>query len=252
MDIGQTQLSAGDIVSKTFRGWFDNFGQVFAVSILFTVPIFILNAIILAGLPKAPEDIDDFEIGNFLVRSFGGSFVSIVLSTLLTAAISFTFLKIYRGEVAVPSEAVQGVFSNIGPIIIFAIVAAILTALGFLLLIIPGFLAIIALSLGPPAILDERIAGTTAVSRSFQLISGNWGVALGVVLIGFLINIVASFVIGGIAAPGALSYPNFSDFSLVQSLFQMAASALIAPLIPALATALYFELKGRKEGFPSL
>ena len=70
--------------------------------------------------------------------------------------------------------------------------------------------------------------------------------------IGFVINIIVSLAVGGIAAPGALSFPDFSNFGLLQSLVQMAASALIAPVVPALATALYFELKGRHEGFPSI
>jgi hypothetical protein len=251
MEIGKSELTAVDIVSRTFRGWFDNFGQVFVVSVLFTVPIFILNAIIVAGLPDAPEDLDDFEVGNFLARSLGGSFVSVVLSFLLTAALSYTFIRIYRGEAVVPGEAAQGVLSDIGPIIVFAVIAAILTAIGFIFLLIPGLVAIIVFSLGVPAILDERISGTSAISRCFQLVSGNWGVTLGVVLIGLAINIFASLLVGGIAAPGALSYPDFSNFGLSRSLVQITASALIAPLVPGLATALYFELKGRNEGFPS-
>jgi hypothetical protein len=252
MDIGQNQLAAGDIVSETFRGWFANFGQVFVVSFVFTVPIFILNAIILSGLPEVPDDIDDFDFGNFLTRSLGGTFISILLSIVLTAALSYTFIKIFRGEPVLPAEAAQAVLANIGPILIFAIVSAILTALGFILLVIPGLMAIIALSMGTPAILNEQIDGTTAAARSFQLISGNWGVAIGVVLIGFAINIVVSLVLGGLAAPGALSYPDFSNFGLARSLVQMAASAVVAPLVPGLATALYFDLKGRKEGFPSI
>lgn len=252
MQIGQSTLAAGDIVSNTFRSWFDNFGQVFVVSLIFTVPIFIMNAFILAGLPEVPDSLDELDFGNFLVRSLGGAFISILLSIVLSAALAFTFIKIYRGEVVVPAEAALGVFSIIGPILIFAILAAVLTAIGFVLLIVPGFLAIIALSLGTPAILNERIDGMSAVSRSFHLISGNWGVAIGVVLIGFLINIAASLVLGGIAVPGALNYPDFSDFNAIRALVQIAASALVAPLVPALATALYFELKGRKEGFPSL
>ncbi len=251
MEIGRHQLSAGDIVSNMFRGWFDNFGPVFVVSAIFTVPIFIVNAIVVAGLPDAPDNFDDLELGPFLTRSLGGSFVSIVLGLLLTAALSYTFLKIYRGETVIPREAADGVLNSIVAIIIFAIIAAILTAIGFVLLIIPGFLAIIVFSLGPPAILYERINGVSAISRSIQLISGNWGTALGVVVIGFVINIVASVVLGGIAAPGALSYPDFSDFSLIRALVQIAASALVAPVIPGLATALYFEFRGRNEGFPS-
>lgn len=251
MDIGKHQLSAGDIVSNMFRGWFDNFGPVFVVSALFTVPIFIVNAIVVAGLPDAADNIDDFELGPFLTRSLGGSFISVVLSLLLTAALSYTFLKIYRGEVVTPNEAADAVLSNIVAIIIFAVIAAVLTAIGFVLLIIPGFLAIIVFSLGPPAILNERISGTAAISRSIQLISRNWGTAIGVVLIGFLINIGASVVLGGIAVPGALSYPDFSDFNVMRSLIQITASALVAPLIPGLATALYFEFRGRNEGFPT-
>jgi hypothetical protein len=146
----------------------------------------------------------------------------------------------------------QAVISNLGPIVVFALIAAVLTAVGFILLIVPGILAIIALSMGTPAILNENIRGGAAAGRSFQLISGNWGVAFGVVAIGFVINIIVSLAVGGIAAPGALSFPDFSNFGLLQSLVQMAASALIAPVVPALATALYFELKGRQEGFPSI
>ena len=252
MDIGHSQLAAGDIVSKTFQRWFDNFGQVFVISFVFTIPIFILNAFILAGLPEVPDNVDDFNFGNFLARSLGGTIVSVLLSIVLTAALSYTFIKIYQGESVQPAEALQAVLSNIGSIAIFALIAAILTAIGFIMLIVPGFLAIIALSMGTPAILNERLNGVPAASRSFQLISGNWGVALAVVAIGFVINIIVSLAVGGIAAPGALSFPDFSNFGFIQSLVQMAASALIAPIVPALATALYFELKGRHEGFPSL
>jgi hypothetical protein len=251
MDIGKHQLSAGDIVSNTFRGWFDNFGPVFVVSALFTVPIFIVNAIVVAGLPDLPEDIDDFELGPFLARSLGGNFITIVLGLLLTAALSYTFLRIYRGEAVNPQETANAVRDNIVAIVVFAVIAAVLTAIGFILLIIPGVLAIIVFSLGPPAILNERINGISAISRSIQLMSGNWGTALGVVLVGFLINIGASVVLGGIAVPGALAYPSFSDFSAIRALVQITASAVVAPVIPGLATALYFEFRGRNEGFPT-
>lgn len=225
---------------------------MFIVSLLFTVPIFILNAIILAGLPDAAEDLEDLEIGSFLARSLGGSIVSIVLSVFLTVALTHAFIRIYRGEQVVPGEAAQAVLDNIGPILVFAVLTAILTAIGFLLLIIPGIIALIAFSLGAPAILNEHQSGTGAISRCFNLIAGNWGVVLGVVLIGLVINIVASLVVGGIAVSGALTYPDFSDFSLIRAIIQVAASALLAPVVPALATALYTEVKGRNEGFPSL
>jgi hypothetical protein len=252
MDIGRRKHGSGEIVSAMFRGWFDNFGQVFAVSLLFTLPIYLINAAVLSGLPDTPEDVDQLELGDVLTRTLVGGFVSVLLSFVLTAALVYAFIKVYRQETVTPGDALQGVLGSIGPILLFAVVASVLTAIGFVFLIIPGLLAIIIFSVGPPAILNEGIGGGSAISRSFQLVAGNWGITFAVVLIGLLINIVASIVVGGIAAPGALSYPTFSDFSLIRSLIQIAASALVAPIVPGLATALYFELKGRDEGFPSI
>jgi len=252
MDIGQKELSAGDIATNMFRAWSENFAQIFVVSVIFTVPIFIINAIVLAGLPDAIEDADDFEFGNFFARTLGSSFVSVALSVLLTAALVYTFIRTYRGEAFTPGDAGRAVLDHIGPILIFAILSSILTTIGFILLIIPGIMAVIAFSLGTPAIMNEGTGGADAISRSFSLISGNWGVAIGVVLIGLVINIIVSLVVGGIAVSGSLSYPDFSDFSAIRALIQIAASALIAPIVPGLATALYFETKGRNEGFPSI
>lgn len=251
MDIGQRDLSAGDVVADTFRAWFNNFGQVFVVSLMFTIPVFVVNALVLTSLPEAPEDIENIELGNFLVRTLGGSFISIVLGFLLTAALSYAFLKIFHGEVVDPGETAGGVFGIFGTIALFAIIAGFLTAIGFIFFVIPGLLAVIVFSLGVPAIINERIGATDAISRSLRLISGSWGIALGVVLLGFLINLLLVFVVGGISAPGALSYPTFANFDIARSLVQMGVSALVAPLIPALSTALYFQLKGRTDGFPS-
>ena len=127
-----------------------------------------------------------------------------------------------------------------------------LTAIGLLVLILPGLVAIVVFSLGIPAILNERIGGTAAVSRCWTLISGNWGVAIGVVVIGFLINFAVTLVVGGIVSPGAVRNPTFEDFAIARTLVQIAVSALVAPLVPGLATALYLQLKGRQDGFPSV
>ena len=166
-------------------------------------------------------------------------------------ALSYAFLRIFRGQEIDPTDTAQGVFASFWAIALFAIIAGFITAIGFIFFIIPGLLAVIVFSLGVPAIINERINAAAAVSRCLQLISGSWGVAIGVVLIGLAINLLLVFVVGGISAPGALSYPTFANFSVARSLVQLAVSALVAPLIPALSTALYYQLKGRADGFPS-
>jgi hypothetical protein len=252
MEIGKRDLTAGDIVAGSFRAWFGHFGQIFIISLLFTVPIFIVNAFVLTGLPEIPEDVDELEIGDFLFRSLVGTTISLALGFLLTAALAYAFLKTFRGELATPSDAIVSVFARFGAVLVFALIAGVLTAIGFLILILPGLVAIVVFSLGIPAILNERISGTAAVSRCWALISGNWAVAIGVVVIGFLINFAVTLVVGGIVSPGAVRNPTFDDFDIARTLVQIVASALVAPLIPGLATALYLQLKGRQDGFPSV
>ena len=252
MDIGRRTLQAGDIASNAFQAWFANFTQVFIVSLMFTVPIFIVDAAVQTSLPEVDDDLANIDLGEALFSSLVGGFVAVLLGTILSAALVSTFIRIYRGQPVIPGEILNAVLNRIGAILVFAIITAIAVAIGFILLILPGILAIVVFSLGLPAIFNERRGGGDAVSRCFALISGNWGVALGVVAIGFVITIVGSLVLGGISGPGALTSPNFSDFSVIRTIIQIGASALLAPLIPALATALYFELKGRVDGFPSI
>ncbi len=252
MDIGKRDLAAGDIVLGAFRAWFTHFGQIFVISLLFTIPVFIVNATVLTGLPEVPDDIDQLEIGDFLIRSLVGTTVSLALGFLLTAALAYAFLKTFRDETVTPGEAALEVVSRFGAVLVFALIAGVLTAIGLLILILPGLIAIVVFSLGIPAILNERIRGTEAVSRCWNLISGSWGLAIGVVLIGFLINFAVTWLVGGVVSPGAMRNPTFQDFDIARTLVQFAASALVAPLIPGLATALYLQLKGRRDGFPSI
>lgn len=252
MDIGQRELTAGDIVAGTFQAWIRHFRPIFAISLLFTIPVFLVNAFVLTGLPEVPEDLDELEIGDYLLRSLVGTTISLALGFLLTAALAYAFLKTFGNEAVTPGEAALEVLGRFSAILVFALIAGVLTAVGFLILIVPGLVAIVVFSLGIPAILNERIRGTEAISRSWTLISGNWGVAIGVVLIGFLINFAVALVVGGIASPGAMRNPTFVDFDIARTLVQIAASALLAPLIPGLATALYLQLKGRRDGFPSI
>ncbi len=248
MQIGRTSLNAGALTTDAIRGWFSKFTEVFIVSVVFTVPIFILSGTVVAGLVDDADGSIDFQ-GTVVA-----SLASVLLSGILTAALVYVFVKVYREEPFTVGTAFEFIAAKIGPIFVFTVVTSILIVLGLILLVIPGIAFIIAFSLGLPALIDEDLGGMAAIRRSFQVISGNWGIALAVVLLGLLINIVLSVVLDGLLLPGSGSFvpPDFTDFSLTQTLIQILASAVLAPLIPALATGLYFEAKGRDDGFPSI
>ena len=248
MDIGRSSLDAGALTAQAIRGWFSKFFEVFAVSLVFSIPIFILNGTIVAQLVDESDDSIDFQ-GTLLA-----SFVSILLVGILTAALTYVFVKVFREEAFTVGGALQFVAAKIGPIAVFTILTSILIVLGLIALIIPGFILIIVFSLGMPALIEEDLSGTDAIRRSFRIISGNWGVALAVVLIGLIITIVISTLLGGLSVPGSgsLDTPDLTDLSVIEVIIQIIASAALSPLVPALATALYYEAKGRDDGFPSM
>ena len=243
-------MAAGDLAGAAIRAWFSKFIEVLVVAAVFTVPIFIINAVVVAGL----TDSGTADIGDLAGGALLGSLISILLSSILTAALVHVFLRIYRNETFSVGSVLEFVVSKIGPIFVFALLSGFLILVGFIALILPGIALIIVFSMGTPALLDEDLTGVEAIWRSFQLIKGNWGIALAVVLIGLIINIAASFIFGGLAVAGAggFAQPDFNDFTIVGAILQILTSSLLAPLIPALATVLYFEVKGRDYGFPSL
>lgn len=252
MEIGRTSLNAGALTSAAIRGWFSRFLEVFVVSAVFTVPIFILNGALVAGIldDLDPNDTASIDAEGTLLAGL----VSVLLSGILTAALVYVFIKIFREEPFTVGGVFEFIGFKIGAIFVFTFVSAILIVIGFVALILPGIALIIVFSMGTPALLDEDLRGLQAIRRSFNIIRGNWGIALAVVALGLLINIIISAIVGGLAVPGGgfFQSPDFSDFDLVTSIIQISASAVVAPLIPALATALYFEAKGRDDGFPSV
>jgi hypothetical protein len=98
--------------------------------------------------------------------------------------------------------------------------------LGFLLMIIPGIYLLVRLALVEPIAVCERVSGSTAMRRSFELTRGHfWQVFfLGLVFWGLIIAAMACVVLPIILIPAL-------DHWLVD-----AATALLADVIAAFAT----------------
>lgn len=253
MDIGHRQMGILELAARALQRWFQNFVPLLVISLAFTVPIYVITSAIATRLPETAEDLASADVGTVILTALAGVGLSILLSTLLTAGLTHAFIRIFRGESVAPGASIRAVLDNIMPLVVFGLITGFLTALGFIFLVIPAFLAIIIFSVGIPALLNERLSGAGAVVRCFKLLTGNVGMIFGVIVLGLVITIAASYLLGGVTSPGSVGgTTGFSDTNIVRIALQIAASALLAPLLPGLATALYFEVRGRSEGFPSL
>jgi hypothetical protein len=135
------------------------------------------------------------------------------------------------------------------------IVWVIVVAIGFVLLVLPGLAVLCAgvylavrWSLSVAAMMAEDIGPIRGMSRSWNLVSGQWWRTLGIILIVLIMRSIIGAALGflfGIIAGVATS----GDVQLaVVAVGSTILGAIISPLVTIAIVLLYFDLRVRKEG----
>jgi hypothetical protein len=132
-----------------------------------------------------------------------------------------------------------------------AILAALLTVLGFVLLIVPGIYIAGALIVAFPVLLLEGVGPVAAIRRSLRLVRRHWwrattiaGVAsvLGLVVIGAVVLVAGFFVMQ------FLGSVDLATSLVITSVGTALISGLFTPFATALAHAQYADLVVRVDG----
>lgn len=118
----------------------------------------------------------------------------------------------------------------------------------FVAIIIPGIWLLIAYSLAQPALMSEDLRGRKALWRSYNLVKGRWWSVFGALLVAFILQGIVTAMLQGLLvvivdpqSPTFLTVLNAGTGTL--------ATLLVTPFSVAVTTALYFDLRVRKEGF---
>ena len=90
------------------------------------------------------------------------------------------------------------------------------------------------------AVMIEGKRPIPALSRSWDLVRGNWMRVFGIGVVYFSITIVAAF---------AVSLPGLAFSGAAGNLFTTAGSAIVAPFSYVGAVVVYLDLRARKEGY---
>lgn len=183
-----------DKLNATFLFVRQNFKNLFLSLLLLGLPVMIFGNILLLYFQNEMQKQIFENYGRFPFDLFPG-----ILLTILVMMVGYTWL--YTVTVSYIAEYLDGntdiavgrVFSRavskIGNVIGAGIIAGILTAIAFVFLILPGIYMAIALSFVFIVIILEGDPTFEAISRSFQLIRGNWWSTFGLL-------IVMSFIVG--------------------------------------------------------
>jgi serine/threonine protein kinase len=124
--------------------------------------------------------------GNF---SFSSSILSILLSGPLIGGLYLCFLKRLRSQEIRVETAFSGFRTALLQLFLASFVMHVLTALGFLCLIVPGIYLLVAWAFTLPLVIDKGLEFWPAMRISRRVISKHWWRFLGFLLLLLLLNV---------------------------------------------------------------
>ena len=175
-----------------------------------------------------------------------GLLVSFVLSILAGGAMIYAVARHFLGSAILVQRSYKYAWARFPKLLgVFVIAVLILIVPLILSLFIVGIpllvFGIVVLLFATHAVAIEQMAPTDAVKRSWNVVQGNWwrscGLLLGITL-AFMGAALIIFLPAGIFLPAVLV-----------AMLSAAFSAVVTPLATIAITALYFDIRVRKEQY---
>ena len=228
------------------------------------------------------------QIATFVVTALVFAVVALVLSTFGNAAIAYIVGRARHGDAPPAREVFLALRRLAGPLLAYVAIllvgvllvfiaaglaivivavlvagvlggpggaglAALLSVVGLLALIVVGIAVMIRLSLAIPALVLERQRALDAFRRSWNLVRGSAWRTLGIFLLAGILVALVSSLVSPIFLPGVLqgamtgSLLSYAIVTVIGTVVQV----LIGPIIPILLTVLYFDYAGRSASSAS-
>ncbi len=191
--------------------------------------------------------------GIFLILIIVMVFIFIVAVILASLGTYVAVWDIQVGRATGIKRAYRVAWSHAGSAILAGILAGLAIIAGFFLLIIPGIIVYLALSLIYPVIIAEDSGGAESLGRSWELTKGyRWKI-----FVAGLVSIAVSTAITyGIQIPLLIiSAASFTPgaapvwFVIINALASILGSVVPAPLLAIASCLIYYDARVRKEGF---
>jgi len=224
------KLDTGRVFERIFRIYREQFTLLIPAALVLFIPVAILNGILLTS---------------------GG-----VLVGLATIAIGLIATYWYQGMVVEAvvdildgrrDHTVGSLFSSatpfIGTLVGAGLLATLIIIVGFILIIVPGLIALTFLAVVAPAVVIDKAGVTGALRRSRQLVSDNAWRVFGVIVVLFLVTAIINGIVNSIGA--SISDDSFAGYAITDLIVRV----LLTPLSAIAATVMYVELR-RAKGEP--
>lgn len=237
-------MTTGSLLDQTFRLYGGNFALIVGIVALSHVPIYVLHVLILwpqlAGVPE----------GAMVWMALGNALVSLlwalVAYPLAQGAATYAISERYLGNPVTILEGYRKAWSRFGTLLNTQISVGLRVLLGFLLLIIPGIIFMLAYAVAIPIVMVEGHKTRESMRRSWELSKGNRRKVFGVI---FLLVILSWAWAAGSVLVSNLAFGESRIGALVEVALQDGGNLLVTPLGVIAAILLYYDFRIRKEGF---
>lgn len=187
-----------------------------------------------------------------ILASFGiGGVIAMALAVLFYAAIFYKMGAAAQGQAMSIGGSLTLAAKAAIPLLIAAILYSLAVTLGFVLLIIPGIILMVSLILYMPAYTMDNAGIIGCLTKSHNLVWGNWWRTLLIFSIPAVILMVIYVGIGtvyGILIAVTAEKGNLMQYQILLEVAQYTVNVFLTPLFPAFMIILYNDLKLRKEG----
>jgi hypothetical protein len=237
-----------DVIQAAFVIYRENAAQLITVVAVIVVPLYLIGFLI-ARVALAPAS-RTVEIAgeNVRITDTRGFFV-VVLAALVIAAIAVIITAVLQAAILraaalatigdpIDIEAsYRWGLRRVWSVLLIAILVGLTVAIGFILLIIPGIIALVFLSVSVPALVVENLRGTAAMRRSWALVRNHFWHVLGVIVVAALMTGVVNSVLNAIG----------SHNRFLGAILGIIGQLIVAPFSALVSVVLYIDLRARVE-----
>ncbi len=241
---GAQQFTIGNVLGTSFAVIARNVVPFLLIAIVISIPSIVIARLVGVD-PKTYEDqINQQNMLYYTNIASWGAFVSmlvsLITSSLVTAALVYGTFQDLRGRKASLGDLLSRGFGSLLPVVLAAIAFGILVIIGFILLIVPGIILAVALWVYVPAIVVEKAGVGASFRRSRELTKGHrWSILV------LYIVVLAAVIAVEWAASGALGQ------SLAAFAYHWAAIPIqifYTVFIAVMSAVGYYYLRAGKDG----
>jgi len=251
-------LTISDVLDGAFQIIKARPRTIIAIAAWFVLPVGLLIAVadvgVLGGdLITTLSDPATYEEGNTANSDggFGFTILSILVSsglvTLIAAPIARVVDSWHKGRDLSARQAFMALGSSWLTVVGSFVLVHLLEAVGTLLLVLPGLVAMVFMLVVTPVVAIEGVGPVAAMRRSYELVKHRFWTVLWIALLSALVANILSALLP--LLPLALTALfGFGGEQYVIAVGTIAASLLTLPFVAASAVLVYFDLRVRAEG----